>query len=98
MKLIVGDVGEYSDWSGRQTDKEIDHAKEEEEDVRLFNLSIDPRETANLASEYPEIVANLTQRLKEIEKSAIPPHTSDNVLEGNPNLNGGFFGTGWCDL
>ena len=66
--------------------------------MQLFDLAVDPSESTNVASDHPDLVAEMLERLEALEKTAIPPHVSDNVLEGNPNLNGGFFGTGWCEL
>ena len=65
--------------------------------IRLFDLVTDPSESANVASLYPDVVADILGRLRALEETAIPPHVNPNVLRGNPNLNGGFFGTGWCD-
>ena len=66
--------------------------------VQLFDLAADPTESTNVASEHPDLVAEMLERLEAIEGTAIPPHVNPNILKGNPNLNGGFFGTGWCEL
>ena len=87
MKLTYGNIGAPGD------DGDLHH-----EQVQLFDLAADPTESTNVASEHPNLVAEMLERLSELERTAIPPHVNPNVLEGNPNLNGGFFGTGWCEL
>ena len=51
-----------------------------------------------MANEQPELVANMLERLKAIEETAIEPNVAKDVLEGNPNRNGGVWGPGWCNL
>ena len=64
----------------------------------MYDLTNDPYESKNLASEQPELVVNMLERLKDIEKTAVEPFVAKDVLEGNPNQNGGVWGTGWCNL
>ena len=66
--------------------------------IRLFDLATDPSESANVAAFYPDMVEDILERLRALEETAIPPHVNPNVLRGNPNLSGGFFATGWCDV
>ena len=65
--------------------------------IKLFDLASDPSESENVASRHPELVTEMTERLAELDRTALPPFTGPDILAGNPNLNGGIFGTGWCD-
>ena len=65
--------------------------------IKLFDLASDPSEFDNVATRYPDLVSKMIGRLAELEEMALPPFTGPDILAGNPNLNGGFFGTGWCD-
>ena len=51
-----------------------------------------------MASYHPKLVEEMLERLAELESTALLPHVEEDVLEGNPNKNGGFYETGWCDL
>ena len=51
-----------------------------------------------MASYHPNLVGEMLERLAELERTAIPPHVEKDVVEGNPNKNGGFYATGWCSL
>ena len=62
--------------------------------VQLYDLANDPYESKNLASEQPDLVANMLDRLRDIDKTAIEPFVAEDVLEGNPNQNGGV----WCNM
>ena len=64
----------------------------------MFDLAVDPNESNNLAQEQPVLVANMRQQLERMVKTAIKPFSEENVMEGNPNLNGGIYGPGWCSL
>ena len=92
MKLAYGDIGDPGG------DGSSDHAHAPDHRVRLFDLGADPTESADVASAHPALAAAMLGRLAELQRTAIPPHVNPNVLAGNPNLNGGFFGTGWCEL
>ena len=65
--------------------------------IRLYDLASDPSESDNVAARYPDLVSEMMDRLAELEETALPPFTGPDILAGNPNLNGGFFGTGWCE-
>jgi hypothetical protein len=64
--------------------------------VRLFNLTIDPYEKKNIASENKDIVKGIFARLAKYLKTMIKPDIAPEEKAGNPNENGGFFGPGWC--
>ena len=51
-----------------------------------------------MASYHPKLVGEMLERLAELEKTALLPHVEKDAVEGNPNENGGFYETGWCDL
>ena len=89
MKLAYGDIGDPGG------DGFSDDARDNQ--VRLFDLGADPTESADVAPAHPALAAAMLGRLAELQRTAIPPHVNPNVLAGNPNLNGGFFGTGWCE-
>ena len=92
MKLAYGDIGDPGgDGSSSDVHTHDDHR------VRLFDLGADPTESTDVAPARPALAAAMLGRLAELQRTAIPPHVNPNVLAGNPNLNGGFFGTGWCE-
>ena len=64
--------------------------------VHLYNLTSDPYEMNDISKEYPATVGSLKNRLFDYVKSMITPDIADEVLAGNPYLNGGVFGPGWC--
>ena len=64
--------------------------------VLLFNLTADPFEKTNVAAQHPKIVEELAQKLKDYEKTMIPPDNTPEIKAGNPNLHGGVYGPGWC--
>jgi arylsulfatase A len=42
---------------------------------QLYDLSVDPGETHNVADQHPEIVSRLSSRLAELRRSSLPrPH------------------------
>ena len=90
MKLAYGDIGD----PGGEGFSDAAH----DDRVRLFDLGADPTESADVAPAHPALAAAMIGRLAELGRTAVPPHVNPNVLAGNPNLNGGFFGTGWCEL
>ena len=69
---------------------------EEKFKIRLFNLTADPFEKHNLASELPEIVSDLMEKLEKYFNSMIPPDNAAEIIDGNPNRHGGFLGPSWC--
>ena len=94
MKLAYGDIGDPGG-DGSSSDDADAH---DDHRVRLFDLGADPTESTDVAPARPALAAAMLGRLAELQRTAIPPHVNPNVLAGNPNLNGGFFGTGWCEL
>ena len=64
--------------------------------VHLYNLTSDPNEMNDISKEYPETVGSLKNRLFQYVKNMIAPDIADEILAGNPHLNGGVFGPGWC--
>ena len=90
MKLAYGDIGDPGG------DESSDDAHDDR--VLLFDLGADPTESTDVAAAHPELATAMLGRLAELQQTAIPPHVNPNGLAGNPNLNGGFFGTGWCEL
>lgn len=64
--------------------------------VRLFNLTQDPFEKVNLASVYPDLVLELKNKLEKYVSSMISPNVEAEILAGNPNNFGGFWGPSWC--
>lgn len=55
------------------TEDEPKETKQGNESLELFNLQEDPSEKTNLASQYPERVAELRARLELYAKQAVPP-------------------------
>lgn len=70
-----------------------------QDDVRLFNISVDPFEKTNLARDHPALVADMMKSLEKYMSTMIPVHDTHEILAGNPNFNGqnGNWGPGWCD-
>lgn len=95
MKLIMGEPGPgfIVEPGGYPNDSLSGNA----DNIKLYDLASDPSESDNVASRYPDLVSEMMRRLAELEGTALPPFTGPDILAGNPNLNGGFFGTGWCD-
>ena len=65
-KLIVADAEESDSTSQKKQPKKY-------EPVSLFNLAEDPGESRNLASVYPERVAELRKELSLLLKDAVAP-------------------------
>ena len=67
------------------------------ETFRLYNLTADPTESTDLAGIMPDVVQSLRAKLEAYDATMIPPNSEPDVEEGNPNLYGGVWTTGWCD-
>ena len=59
--------------------------------VQLFDLSVDEAERRNVASEYPEVVANLTALIAAFNASAVDPRGTCAPADPreDPGLHGG---------
>lgn len=106
-KLIMGDPGSPNGWIHETTVLNHNafglniqpeyHDMSDNALIRLYNLDQDPLEKVNVAQEYPYMVKWLGQKIERYKKTMIAPNLG-NVLEaGNPNRNGGFWGTNWCE-
>ena len=57
----------------------------------LFNLREDPCEYHNVAADFPELVSQLQNRLKQFKRSMIPPGNKPKDPRGDPQRNGGVW-------
>ena len=112
MKLLIGDPGKPDGWIPPPKVLNLQSAMENDQvsqlfesgqpsycdlsQTRLYNLTSDPYERINLAKQYPQMVEDLSERLSKYIKTMIAPDVAHEILAGNPNRNGGFFGPGWC--
>ncbi|XP_076040503.1 arylsulfatase I-like [Oratosquilla oratoria] len=63
----------------------------------LFNLSVDPNETTNLADEYPDIAESMRLELEGHKKDLVPRDIPATDKAGDPENRGGVWGPGWCE-
>lgn len=56
---------------------EAGQRQQENETYLLFDLENDPNEQHNVASQFPEIVQSLVEKLKEYQKTYLPPQPED---------------------
>ena len=110
MKLLLGNPGKPDGWiPPPQVIDSSEHEFEKlfkgyispdsvctEVQTRLFNLTEDPFEKNNLAQDMPKMVQVLSNRLEKYFASMIPPDNAPEIIDGNPNRNGGFLSPGWC--
>ena len=64
----------------------------------LFNLKEDPEERNDLSDAFPDKVANMVDRIKELSESLVEPDNPDTVFAGNPVNFGWVWSTGWCNV
>ncbi|XP_070574983.1 arylsulfatase B-like [Ptychodera flava] len=69
--------------------------EEEGTDIYLYNLADDPLEKTNLASEMPDKVAELREKLKPYEAIAWT-YWPDETEAANPDNFDHFWDVGWC--
>jgi hypothetical protein len=62
----------------------------------LFNLSLDPCESVNIASENPEVVNKLKEQLEKYRQSAVPPRNAQADPLSNPKF-WNYEWTNWKD-
>merc|ERR1711971_976687 len=64
----------------------------------LFNLASDPEERIDLASERPDLVLAMVDRIRELALQLVEPDNPDTVWDGNPAFTGWEWTTGWCNV
>ena len=64
----------------------------------LFNLKEDPEERIDLSEAFPDKVADMVDRIKELSESLVEPDNPDTVFAGNPVNFGWVWSTGWCNV
>ncbi|XP_023320888.1 arylsulfatase B [Eurytemora carolleeae] len=63
----------------------------------LFDLEKDPTETENLASQYPELVEKMKEKVKTLVKDVKPAFQPNRYSLGYPKYHDGVISTGWCE-
>ncbi|ESO99548.1 hypothetical protein LOTGIDRAFT_71987, partial [Lottia gigantea] len=76
-KLLLGYPGQIDGWYKPMNNTQDFSLYENiyssgDSPVHLFNIADDPLEYHNIASQHPDIVANLTRKIKEYRKSMVP--------------------------
>ncbi|XP_077983191.1 arylsulfatase B-like, partial [Glandiceps talaboti] len=66
-----------------------------EVDVRLYNLKDDPYEHNNVADQYPDVVADIREALKQYEDKAWTFWPEEDTAADPANF-GNFWSPGWC--
>ncbi|XP_067934002.1 arylsulfatase J-like [Watersipora subatra] len=61
-------------------------------EVQLFNIELDPSESRNRASDKPQLVNRLLDKLKEYEQTVMPSVSTRKTALCDPALRGGIWG------
>ncbi|XP_067667935.1 arylsulfatase B-like [Haliotis asinina] len=101
MKLVDGYPGLYDNWYLPMNDTEDTPLEDfifdqRHEMVWLFNLTADPLEKYNLASQMPGVVETLRARMLEYKKQMVPANFPREDPKGDPTNFGGAWTPGWC--
>ncbi|XP_064601569.1 arylsulfatase B-like [Liolophura sinensis] len=101
-KLIKGSAGRYNGWYPPPTvdsDLEVDSSlyyQRRNDTYRLYDIEADPTEHFDLASQLPQIVSMMRDRLENYRKSMVPAGDLPDDPAGDPKNFGGVWSPGWC--
>ncbi|XP_046578743.1 arylsulfatase B-like isoform X5 [Haliotis rubra] len=97
LKLIYGKPGDYNDWYPLpRLDEDIQVDKKTWPLYQLYNITADPTEHHDLATEFPDLLASMKQRLEKWRQSMVPAHYPPRDPKGDPKNWGGVWSPGWC--
>ncbi|XP_064601366.1 arylsulfatase B-like [Liolophura sinensis] len=95
-KLIKGSAGRYNGWyrpPTKHSDLKMDTFQY---NYRLYDIEADPTEHFDLASQLPQVVSMMRDRLENYRKSMVPAGDLPDDPAGNPKNFGGVWSPGWC--
>ncbi|KAK6175123.1 hypothetical protein SNE40_013647 [Patella caerulea] len=102
-KLILGYPGTFDGWYKPMNETEDTPFYEMtwapgDKPARLFNIADDPYEYNDVASQNPDIVANLTDRINQYRRSMVPAMypPDDPQADTIAKQNGNSWTSGWC--
>ncbi|XP_067663023.1 arylsulfatase B-like isoform X2 [Haliotis asinina] len=97
LKLIYGKPGDYNDWYPLpKLDEDIQVDNKNWPLYQLYNITADPTERHDLATEFPDLLASMKQRLEAWRQSMVPAHNLHADPKGDPKNWGGIWSPGWC--
>ncbi|KAK7500422.1 hypothetical protein BaRGS_00008329 [Batillaria attramentaria] len=102
-KLIEGSPGDFNDWYPPPDDDvgqttAIHDAEDtvSARQLRLFNIKDDPTERNDVKDEYPEVLAEMKERLRKWRESLVPANFPPDDPAADPNNFDGVWSPGWC--
>ncbi|XP_052786419.1 arylsulfatase B-like [Mya arenaria] len=95
-KLIEGSPGEYNDWTPLPPLTASDMFNASFPEHQLFDLNADPTEHHDIASDHPDVVSKLLDRLRFHKATMVPANNPPDDPASNPKNFGGNWSPGWC--